>query len=258
MPGTLHYRRFGQGPTLVLQHGYLGGGGIWLPQIVSFSRMFDVIAPDLQGFANSGPLPPVDRIEDMAAAVVRLLDSLGVEDFYLVGHSMGGMVVQQIAEDVGSRINRLVLYGTACSGAMPRRFESFDESARRLNLEGLEATMERIAATWFVEGQAAPYYPLCLESGRGTTLEAAKAALKAMRAWDLSAKIGSFAMPTLVIGGDRDRSYSLDEMAHLAGSIPDAQLCLLPGCAHNAHLEKPDLFNQVLAGFLQSITTDGA
>jgi pimeloyl-ACP methyl ester carboxylesterase len=60
-------------------------------------------------------------------------------------------------------------------------------------------------------------------------------------------------MRTLVIGGDRDLSYSLDEMLALSRAIPNAELCVLPGCAHNAHLERPDLFNQVVAGFLQAI-----
>jgi pimeloyl-ACP methyl ester carboxylesterase len=252
MNAGLNYRRTGRGPTLVLQHGYLGGGGIWLPQIVHFSGMYDVIAPDLPGFAGSGHLPPVDRIEDMAGAVIELLDSLGVESFHLIGHSMGGMVVQQIAAEVGPRIDRLVLYGTACSGAMPRRFETFEESMRKLARDGLEATSERIAATWFRQGRAAPYFPMCLESGRGTTLEAALAGLTAMPAWDRSAEIADFPMPTLVIGGDHDRSYSLDEMGHLARTIPDAQLALLPGCAHNAHLEKPDLFNRIVGDFLLS------
>jgi pimeloyl-ACP methyl ester carboxylesterase len=91
-----------------------------------------------------------------------------------------------------------------------------------------------------------------LASGKGTTIEAALAGLRAMPAWDLSAKIGTLTMPTLVIGGDRDRSYSLDEMSALSRAIPKAELCILPGCAHNAHLERPDLFNQVIATFLQT------
>jgi pimeloyl-ACP methyl ester carboxylesterase len=253
VPPRLHYRRAGRGPTLVLQHGFLGGGEVWLPQIAYLARMFDVITPDLPGFAGSAHLPPADRIDDMAAAVVGLLDDLGIARFDLVGHSMGGMVAQQIAADVGSRIDGLVLYGTASSGAMPRRFETFEESARRFARDGLEATARRIAATWFVEGEQSAYFPLCLGSGNGTTLEAALAGLRAMPAWDGSARTGGFAMRTLVIGGDRDLSYSLDEMLALSRAIPNAELCVLPGCAHNAHLERPDLFNQVVAGFLQAI-----
>lgn len=248
----LNYYRRGQGPVLVLQHGFLGGGSLWMPQIAFFSRMFDVIAPDLPGYAGSAQIPPADSIAGMAAAVVDLLDALGVGDFCLVGHSMGGMVVQAMAASQGARIQKLVLYGTACSGEMPKRFEPFSETARTMAAEGVETTGARIGKTWFVEGERAPYYPLCQNSGAGTTLEAALAGLRAMPAWDGTAALANLAMPTLVMGGDRDRSYSLQEMAFLAATLPDAQLAILPGCAHNAHLEKPDLFNQMLADFLLS------
>ena len=107
-----------------------------------------------------------------------------------------------------------------------------------------------IGKTWFVEGEDAPNYWLCQNSGNGTTLEAALAGLRAMPAWDGSDRLGNLSMPVMVMGGDRDRSYSLDEMVHLYRSIPNARLGLLPHCAHNAHLEKPDLFNQILADFL--------
>ena len=57
-------------------------------------------------------------------------------------------------------------------------------------------------------------------------------------------------MPTLVIGGDRDRSVAVSEFIKLREGIRDAQLCIAPGCAHAVHLEKPDLFNRVVGDFL--------
>lgn len=246
----LNYRRHGKGPALVFQHGYLGGNSLWSPQFPFFSRMFDVIAPDAPGYAGSAGEPVAETIGDMARANFALLDHLGIEDFCLVGHSMGGMIVQEMAAQQGDRIRKLVLYGTACSGAMPRRFETFEETARSLRADGLEAMGRRIGKTWFVAGDAAPNYWLCQNSGNGTTLEAALAGLRAMPAWDGSDKLETFGMPVMVMGGDRDHSYSLDEMVHLYRTIPNARLALLPHCAHNAHLEKPDLFNQILADFL--------
>lgn len=246
----LNYGRFGKGPVLVLQHGYIGGHTIWTPQIPFFSRMFDVIAVDLPGHAGSAHVPPCETIGCMAEAVLALLDDLSVDRFHLLGHSMGGMVVQEMAARAGDRIDKLVLYGTACSGAMPKRFEPFEETARTMEREGIEATGRRIGATWFRQGKDAPNYMLCQNSGNGTTLETALAGLRAMPAWDGTAALPGFTMPTLVMGGDGDRSYSLEEMNYLYRTIPDARLAIMPGCAHNAHLEKPDLFNQILADFL--------
>src|SRR5215470_11167237 len=97
--GVLHYIRYGKGTPLIMQHGFLGGGGYWVPQFPAFGKGFDIVAPDLPGFAGSGAEPPQDSIEGMAGAVVALADALKIERFHLIGHSMGGMVAQQIALD---------------------------------------------------------------------------------------------------------------------------------------------------------------
>jgi pimeloyl-ACP methyl ester carboxylesterase len=57
-------------------------------------------------------------------------------------------------------------------------------------------------------------------------------------------------MPTLVIVGDKDRSTKVSDSLILWEGIPGSQLCVIPGCAHGAHMEKPDLFNKVIADFL--------
>lgn len=247
----LDYRRGGRGRrVVVLQHGFLGGSGYWLPQMAHFAAFFDTIAPDLPGFAGSAGLPPPDGIEGCADALCALLDQLGVERFALVGHSMGGMVALQLALDCPERIERLVLYGTAAAGLLPDRFETFDESIRRLEQDGVEATAERIAATWFLHGRAAPFYPMCIEAGRGASLQAAIACLRKIPRWDARARLGEIAVPTLIIGGDHDRSIAPHELLQLHRGIKDAQLCVAPACAHNVHLERPDLFNRILGDFL--------
>ncbi len=246
----LNHKRCGQGPALVLQHGFLGGSGYFAPQMARFCHSHDVIAADLPGFAGSAAEPTPASIEGLSDALIGLLDELGVERFALLGHSMGGMVALQTALDHPKRIERLVLYGTSANGRLPNRFETFERSIERLRQDGIEATAARIAATWFVEGQRAPFYRLCVEAGRGVTEAAAVACLQAIPTWDVSARLGTLDMPTLVVYGDNDRSYGLDEALDLARGIADARLCILPDCAHNVHLEKPDLFNQVVADFL--------
>ena len=95
----LHCRRFGEGRALVLLHGFLGGSGYWAPQISHFARMFEVIAPDLPGFAGSHAQPTPDTISGFAPVLLDFLDRISIGRFALVGHSLGGMVAQQIALD---------------------------------------------------------------------------------------------------------------------------------------------------------------
>jgi pimeloyl-ACP methyl ester carboxylesterase len=247
----LNYRRAGRGRrVVVLQHGFLGGSGYWTLQMAHLEPLFDLIAPDLPGFAGSAHLAAPEGVEGLAGALLQLLDHLGVERFALVGHSMGGMVAGQLALDHPDRVERLVLYGTAATGQLRGRFETFEESIRRLVQDGIAATAERIAATWFLHGRQSPFYGLCVDAGRGASLEAALTCLRTIPHWDISARLGEIDMPALVIGADRDRSITPSQLMQLWEGIRDAQLCIAPGSAHNLHLEKPELFNRVLGDFL--------
>lgn len=74
--------------------------------------------------------------------------------------------------------------------------------------------------------------------------------LRSLPGWDVTARLPTLTMPTLVIYGDRDRSYGRIETVEMAQAIEQAELAVIPGCAHNVHLEKPDLFNRIVEDFL--------
>ena len=246
----LNYRRHGSGPALVLQHGFLGGGGYFAPQMAALSHAYDIIAPDLPGFAGSRNEPISPSIEALSQAQIQLLDTLGIETFSLLGHSMGGMVALQTALDYPDRIDKLILYATNSSGLLPDRFESFEETLEKFRTSDLSEIAHSVIATWFVHGESAPMFPFCRDCGEGAALDAIVASLQAFSAWDVSTRLGELKMPTLIICGDKDRSYSIDVGVQLAKNINGSQLCLLPDCAHCAHLEKTALFNATLNGFL--------
>lgn len=246
----LNYHRYGTGPAFIVQHGFLGGGGYFAPQMAALGHAFDVIAPDLPGFAGSCEQDSVTSIEALSAAQVGLLDQLGIDSFNLLGHSMGGMVALQTALDHPKRVEKLVLYATGSSGNLPGRFETFDETARKVEAGGVAAIAEAVTATWFAACENAPMYPFCLNCGAGTTTEAVKGALSAFKVWDVSDRLHELKMPVLVISGDRDRSYALNGIVQLAKSIGNAEMCLLPGGAHCVHLEQGDQFNAAITRFL--------
>ncbi len=247
---SLPHRRAGKGTPLVLVHGYLGGSEQWVEQIAHLSANFDVIAPSLPGYGDAPDLPACDRIGQMADAVITLLDQLGVAEFILLGHSMGGMIAQEMAAKVGKRVRRLILYGTGPVGLLPDRFETIEVSRDRLRVDGVERTARRIAATWLREGEAAQGFALVARIGAQASAQAALAGLDAMAHWDGRSALGTLKMPTLVLWGERDRSYSWAQVEMLWKTLPDAELAVMPGAAHAAHLEKPELFHAILDDFL--------
>lgn len=254
MPALLPHRRQGRGPTLVLVHGYLGGAAQWEAEIARYSANYDVIAPDLPGFGAAADRPGCDRIEGFAQAVIDLLDQLGVDRFILLGHSMGGMIAQEMAAHNAARVIRLVLYGTGPLGAMPDRFEPIDVSRQRLLEEGVAKTAQRIGATWFCTGEDAPGFPAIRDIGAQASVQAAGAALNAMAQWDGRPALNKLTMPTLVVWGDSDRSYRWQQVELLWRNLANGELAVIPGAAHAAHLEKPKLFHLILDGFFAEIT----
>ena len=242
-------------PYLVLVHGYLGGSSQWIEQVAVFSQYFHVVTVDLPGFGLNHSMESPETIRGYAEFVLNQLDRKGVEQFHLLGHSMGGMIVQEMAAMVPSRINYLILYGTGPVGMLPNRFETIEESKRRVVADGTQLTGRRIAATWFVQREQAAQYHVCAELADKASLQASLAGLSAMEAWSGVPYLTQIKSPTLVLWGDSDRTYQWSQPEQLWNNIPAAQLGVIPGCAHAVHLEKPHVFNAVLMDFFQLQTS---
>lgn len=241
----------GKGFPLVLVHGFLGSSQMWKPQIEFFKKDYRVITPDLPGFGKSNKSVSCNSIISMAQIIIDCLKKRGINQFYLLGHSMGGMIVQEIAKIAGDQILKLICYGTGPIGEVPGRFESMDQSREKLKKTGLEKTAYRIAKTWFVKEENSKYFYLCSNAGKATNLEAADNALLAMKKWNGLDNLKNIKTKTLIIWGDHDKSYNFDQVDFLNKNIQNSELKIFKGCSHNAHLEKPDEFNNCLKDFLQ-------
>ena len=240
----------GKGFPLILIHGFLGSSKMWEPQISFFKNHFRVITPDLPGFGKSNKAKSHNSIQSIANLLMDCLEEKKIDKFYLLGHSMGGMIVQEMAKEVEGKISKLVCYSTGPRGEMPGRFETVDQSRENIKKNGLEVTAKNIAQTWFVLGEKAKYFDLCLEAGKQTSIEAADNALIAIKNWDGVKNLQDIKNNTLIIWGDKDKSYNLGQVQTLEKNISDSNLVIFKGCAHNVHLEQPDQFNHTIKDFL--------
>ena len=243
----------GKGFPLVLVHGFLGSSKMWKPQIDYFKNKYRVISPDLPGFGRSNAIKPKNNINDMAEAIVSCLKDRNIENFFLLGHSMGGMVVQEMTKIVGKNIKKLICYGTGAVGNIPGRFETMQESRNRLKKDGLNFTSNRIAKTWFVKKDKSKYFYLCDEAGKQTSIEATDNGLLAMKNWNGIENLKNIKNETLIIWGDQDKAYNFDQVRTLNNTISNSDLKIIRGCSHNVHLEKPDEFNIIVSEFLKKL-----
>lgn len=237
-------------PILVFVHGYFGGSPQWQAQRDYFAKYFEVMTPDLPGFGLKATQTAPESITGFAQAILAELDQQNITTFYLLGHSMGGMIAQEITRLAPQRITKLVLYGTGPLGVMPGRYETIETSRQRLQAEGVLATARRISAKWFVDEQDSPVYADCAAIAEMAGLQAALAGLTAMENWSGAEALPNIPCPTLVLWGDQDRSYQWPMPERLWREIPGAALSVVAGCSHAVHLEKPALFNAMVEDFL--------
>ncbi len=241
----------GRGTPLVLVHGFLGSTDMWKPQVEYFKEHYRVITPALPGFGKSRTSKSCDSIKCMAKLILSSLEEKKIGEFYLLGHSMGGMIVQEISKLAGDKILKLICYGTGPRGNIPGRFETIEQSRQKLKIDGLEKTAYRIAKTWFLESDKAKYFYLCEEALRQTSLVATDNGLIAMKNWSGIDNLANIKNKTLIIWGDQDKAYNYDQIKTLKDNIPGSELKIVKNCSHNVHLEKPNEFNNIVSEFLK-------
>ena len=240
----------GKGFPLVLVHGFLGSSEMWNPQKQYLSKYFRVLSPALPGFGESKKIKSNNSINLMAKTILNCLKKKNIKKFNLLGHSMGGMIAQEVAKISDEKINKLICYATGSIGNIPGRFETLDESRKRLKKEGIGETVKRIPKKWFLDGHKAKYFYLCENAAKGITEETVDNALIAMKNWRGFENLKNIKNETLIIWGDQDKSYNFEQIKILNKNIPNSKLAILEGCSHNAHLEKPEEFNRIVLEYL--------
>ncbi len=246
----------GQGPALVFLHGIGGDAACWRPQLEFFCERFRAIAWNMPGYGGAAPLPALTFAE-LAVALVRLLDRLGVERAHLVGHSMGGMVAQELAASFPERLLSLSLSGTSAAfgradGDWQRRF-----LASRLGPLERGSTMADLAPAIVagLVGEAPDPAGVARAVGSMSQVPEAtyRAALQCLLTFDRREALARIGVPVLLLAGARDGTAPPAVMERMAARIPGARLVVLPAAGHLANLEQPAAFNAALAAFLAAV-----
>ena len=247
---NIYVEDIGKGFPFVFVHGYLGSSKMWNFQKEFFSKHYRVIIPALPGFGESHNIKSLDSINKMAREIIDLLDQKNIDKFNLIGHSMGGMIVQEITKLIGERVNKLICFATGSIGEIPGRFETIDETREKLKKDGTEVSFSRVPKKWFVKGDKDKNYFLCKNAVKDVSLEAADNALLAMKNWRGKENLKNIKNETLIIWGDKDTSYNFDQVDTLKKNIKNSRLEIFKDCAHNVHLEQPDQFNNLVQKFI--------
>jgi pimeloyl-ACP methyl ester carboxylesterase len=244
------YRRAGKGPTLLFLHGMRGLSGS--PAFLdALAERYDVVAPDHPGFGNSDDPQWLDSIGDLAYFYADFIETLGLEDVHLVGHSIGGWTALQYAMRSSEHVRSLTLISSA-----------------GLRLKGVPradvflVSPEELGELLFVDDALARNFTTDANDPERFTVNFKNSVTAAKLTWQprlcdphLAKWLHRVKVPTFIVWGDSDRVIPPEYAAALHAAIAGSRVKILEGCGHVPATERPDQLVSAIAGFIEGIAS---
>jgi len=254
---SVAYERAGDGPALVLLHGFTHDSRVWRRQLESLSDQFTVIAWDALGAGQSSDPPEGFGIGDWADCLAGLLDAAGVQQAHILGLSWGGIVAQELYRRHSARVRSLVLADTYAGwkGSLPAPIpeERLAACLRDASLPPSEFVPRYLPGMFGASptqevredlaGIMSDFHPM------GFRLMAT-----ALAHADTRDLLPTIRVPTLLLWGDADARSPMTVAHQLHDAIPGARLAVISGAGHVSNLEAPERFNAEVGDFCLSVS----
>ncbi|CAN5638687.1 alpha/beta hydrolase [soil metagenome] len=222
-------------PSLIFLH-YFGGSSLaWTEVIEELAKDYHCLAPDLRGFGTSDALPENYAVKDYADDVSNLISVLTIEDFVLIGHSMGGKIALALAARKPKGLHSLILL--APSPPTPEPIKE-DERAKLLATHG----NARVATDTVCKAAEEKLSSEVFECAVNDNLRSSDAA---WRAWlergsreDISSEVGQINVPVLVAAGEKDEIITAKLLKReIVRRVKNARLVVVSEVKHLLPLE---------------------
>jgi pimeloyl-ACP methyl ester carboxylesterase len=236
---NVYYEEYGQGDSLLLLHGGFGTGDSLMALGQILAAHHRVIAPDRSGHGHTGDIEGPLTYDAMATETIGVIEALGIEKANLVGYSDGGILCLLIALQRPDLLSRIV--------PIAANFHHIGISPQALGMLGsftpdiLRAVLpEAVAAYEKYSPDGPEHFPVMFEKSKQMFITQ-----PTMTVDDL-AKIN---VPTLVIAADHDM-MTIEHTVSLFQSIPNAQLCIVPGATHGLGFDRAEDVGRAALRFL--------
>jgi esterase len=250
----LHYVAQGQGPPLIILHGFLGSSDNWRMMSKRFAAHYRVFCVDLRNHGRS-PHSEVMNYRVMAQDLGEFFDSKGLSSALLLGHSMGGKVAMQFAGDSPARLDKLVVVDIAPKSYPPSQRELLT-ALQNLDLRAVKSFADADAALAHVVTESGLRQFLIKNLDRTSSGEFRwRIALDVMAAnYDESLKAVTieipFDKPACFLRAGRSDFIEDTDIASIRESFPRAEIQTIARAGHWLHVDAPDEFYRIVAHFL--------
>jgi 3-oxoadipate enol-lactonase len=248
-----------EGNAVVFLHGFPFNQSMWSDQVGLLKERFRVITYDHRGLGESGIGDGQFTLEFLVDDLIALLDHLNIQKAILCGLSMGGYVALRAVERNPERIQALVLCDTRSEADSNLAKIGRSSSINIIKNEGLSKFSESFLVNIFAAASLRNH-PDRVERVRRMILDNNPLGVCGMllalaSRTNTTSALPQVRIPTLVLVGEKDTITPPSAAENLKFHIPLAQMAVIPNAAHMSNIENPDLFNQHLTHFLESIHT---
>jgi pimeloyl-ACP methyl ester carboxylesterase len=249
------YERKGEGPPLVLLHGYVGDRRMWRPQLEELSDEFTVVAWDAPGYGGSSDPPESFPLADFADCLAAFVDALDLGRPHVVGMSFGGGLALELYRRHPGLPRTLVLASAYAGWAGSLPPEAVDERLQQA-LRLAELPPDRLVAelmpTMFTDSAPAELVEEFAATMREFHPVGLRANSRAFAEADLRDVLPRIDVPTLLLYGDSDVRAPSTVARDLHAGIPGSRLVVIPGAGHVCSVDAPERFNAELRAFLHA------
>jgi 3-oxoadipate enol-lactonase len=263
----MNYEDVGNGPALLLIHGFPLDHTLWTYQLESLRNEYRLVAPDLRGHGKSQTPPGPYRMEQMAQDLCDLIDSLKIERVVLVGLSMGGYIAFASWRLYPHRVRALVLADTRAVADTPQGRQNRQESVQRVQAQGTQAIVEGMLPRLLSPNTLRNKPKVVAHARRMMTNTPATGVVGALQGMaerpDATLTLSTITVPTLIVVGADDAITPPAEAEAMRETILSAQGertagdkvhgVIIPDAGHLTPLENPPAFNQALREFLAGL-----
>lgn len=261
---TIAYQQQGSGPDLVFVTGVGYGGWFWHKVVPGLAQHFTVTTFDNRGAGRSSQPAGPYTVELMAADTAGLMDALGIQNAAVMGHSLGGYIVQHLTAIRPDLFRKVILASTNHGGmkVIPITPEALNVLTNRQGdpLELIRRGIDVATAPGFIEHQ--PEVVQELKNYRLTNpvppaqYSAQVTAGAGTAQWSgtrIDKQLAAIQVPCLILFGEHDRVVPPGNAQLLAAKIPNAQIKILPNTGHIFPIEDPKATVSTIADFLTSV-----
>jgi len=258
----VHYVEAGNGPPIILIHGFLYHTVMWKKNIDALAGKFKVYAIDLWGWGYSERLKENEySFERYGKQIVGFMDALNIKKATLAGQSMGGGISVYVAAHYPERVDRLILVDPA---VIPYpmttigKIYQFPFIGEFMNAIPGDALMKNnIKTIWFYDrNKVTEEYckevlqPFCIKGSYAGSMVILRNVLKEPYVEKEANLLAKMSIPTLIIHGREDKAIPLDRSKRLNDLWKGSKLVIFDKAGHSPHEEYPEKFNKLALEFL--------